>query len=60
MSSNMCSLCPLYPSNAADEEDSVDLGGRRIIKKKNININTPSPPILNNISHTLIQSYKRT
>ncbi len=25
---------PLYTSDAADEEDSVDLGGRRIIKKK--------------------------
>ncbi len=24
----------LYTSDAADEEDSVDLGGRRIIKKK--------------------------
>eukprot|EP00658_Telonema_sp_P-2_P059627 TRINITY_DN48747_c0_g1_i1.p1 TRINITY_DN48747_c0_g1~~TRINITY_DN48747_c0_g1_i1.p1 ORF type:complete len:122 (-),score=20.82 TRINITY_DN48747_c0_g1_i1:27-392(-) len=34
-----CSLCCsysclLYTSDAADEEDSVDLGGRRIIKKK--------------------------
>ena len=29
----MCS-CLLYTSDAADEEDSVDLGGRRIIKKK--------------------------
>eukprot|EP00658_Telonema_sp_P-2_P055495 TRINITY_DN4410_c0_g2_i2.p2 TRINITY_DN4410_c0_g2~~TRINITY_DN4410_c0_g2_i2.p2 ORF type:complete len:153 (+),score=37.86 TRINITY_DN4410_c0_g2_i2:134-592(+) len=26
--------CLLYTSDAADEEDSVDLGGRRIIKKK--------------------------
>ena len=24
--------CLLYTSDAADEEDSVDLGGRRIIK----------------------------
>eukprot|EP00658_Telonema_sp_P-2_P059726 TRINITY_DN4885_c0_g1_i3.p1 TRINITY_DN4885_c0_g1~~TRINITY_DN4885_c0_g1_i3.p1 ORF type:complete len:114 (-),score=13.24 TRINITY_DN4885_c0_g1_i3:76-417(-) len=31
----MC--CLLYTSDAADEEDSVDLGGRRIIKKKNKN-----------------------
>eukprot|EP00658_Telonema_sp_P-2_P049967 TRINITY_DN38039_c0_g1_i1.p1 TRINITY_DN38039_c0_g1~~TRINITY_DN38039_c0_g1_i1.p1 ORF type:complete len:111 (-),score=26.63 TRINITY_DN38039_c0_g1_i1:71-403(-) len=32
--------CLLYTSDAADEEDSVDLGGRRIIKKKkNINEN---------------------
>src|SRR5674536_172425 len=27
--------CLLYTSDAADEEDSVDLGGRRIIKKQN-------------------------
>eukprot|EP00658_Telonema_sp_P-2_P043755 TRINITY_DN31647_c0_g1_i2.p2 TRINITY_DN31647_c0_g1~~TRINITY_DN31647_c0_g1_i2.p2 ORF type:complete len:190 (-),score=38.46 TRINITY_DN31647_c0_g1_i2:64-633(-) len=31
-----CRDCLLYTSDAADEEDSVDLGGRRIIKKKNI------------------------
>src|SRR5674536_220210 len=30
--------CLLYTSDAADEEDSVDLGGRRIIKKKKIKI----------------------
>src|SRR5674536_273787 len=30
----MCDTCLLYTSDAADEEDSVDLGGRRIIKKK--------------------------
>ena len=29
--------CLLYTSDAADEEDSVDLGGRRIIKKKMLN-----------------------
>src|SRR5674536_231962 len=29
-----CTPCLLYTSDAADEEDSVDLGGRRIIKKK--------------------------
>ena len=27
-------ICLLYTSDAADEEDSVDLGGRRIIKQK--------------------------
>ena len=27
-------FCLLYTSDAADEEDSVDLGGRRLIKKK--------------------------
>ena len=28
--------CLLYTSDAADERSSVDLGGRRIIKKKNL------------------------
>ena len=32
--SNIAISCLLYTSDAADEEDSVDLGGRRIIKKK--------------------------
>ena len=31
----MC--CLLYTSDAADERSSVDLGGRRIIKKKKKN-----------------------
>ena len=30
------SFCLLYTSDAADERSSVDLGGRRIIKKKKI------------------------
>ena len=30
-------LCLLYTSDAADERSSVDLGGRRIIKKKKKN-----------------------
>ena len=30
------STCLLYTSDAADERSSVDLGGRRIIKKKNM------------------------
>ena len=29
-------VCLLYTSDAADERSSVDLGGRRIIKKKDI------------------------
>ena len=29
--------CLLYTSDAADERSSVDLGGRRIIKKKTMN-----------------------
>ena len=32
----LLSVCLLYTSDAADERSSVDLGGRRIIKKKNI------------------------
>ena len=31
--------CLLYTSDAADERSSVDLGGRRIIKKKKHDIN---------------------
>src|SRR5664279_3049230 len=34
MHPEVVSDCLLYTSDAADEEDSVDLGGRRIIKKK--------------------------
>ncbi len=33
LSSRKRKHCLLYTSDAADEEDSVDLGGRRIIKK---------------------------
>ena len=32
--------CLLYTSDAADERSSVDLGGRRIIKKKNMSNTT--------------------
>ena len=31
-------VCLLYTSDAADERSSVDLGGRRIIKKKTYQI----------------------
>src|SRR5678815_30578 len=34
-------VCPLYTSDAADERSSVDLGGRRIIKKKNVTVGVP-------------------
>ena len=34
-SSERAPACLLYTSDAADERSSVDLGGRRIIKKKN-------------------------
>ena len=33
--SDLNSYCLLYTSDAADERSRVDLGGRRIIKKKN-------------------------
>ena len=33
-------VCLLYTSDAADERSSVDLGGRRIIKKKKNNTHT--------------------
>ena len=32
-------ICLLYTSDAADERSSVDLGGRRIIKKKKLWMN---------------------
>ena len=35
MSKRISITCLLYTSDAADERSSVDLGGRRIIKKKN-------------------------
>ena len=34
VANNELELCLLYTSDAADERSSVDLGGRRIIKKK--------------------------
>ena len=36
LKNNIFLPCLLYTSDAADERSSVDLGGRRIIKKKNI------------------------
>ena len=35
-------ICLLYTSDAADERSSVDLGGRRIIKKKKHDTHTES------------------
>ena len=34
ITSGECKVCLLYTSDAADERSSVDLGGRRIIKKE--------------------------
>ena len=41
------SACLLYTSDAADERSSVDLGGRRIIKKKKQQKNDTHPSIIN-------------
>ena len=35
--------CLLYTSDAADERSSVDLGGRRIIKKKKVETKSSRP-----------------
>eukprot|EP00658_Telonema_sp_P-2_P053970 TRINITY_DN42795_c0_g1_i2.p1 TRINITY_DN42795_c0_g1~~TRINITY_DN42795_c0_g1_i2.p1 ORF type:complete len:135 (-),score=26.55 TRINITY_DN42795_c0_g1_i2:11-415(-) len=40
--------CLLYTSDAADEEDSVDLGGRRIIKKKKKEMRTDVSVLMKN------------
>ena len=47
--------CLLYTSDAADERSSVDLGGRRIIKKKKqyIDDHTRQDKKRNNISHNV-------
>ena len=42
--------CLLYTSDAADERSSVDLGGRRIIKKKNYDADPEHETSLNNTS----------
>ena len=34
LAAHVLQACLLYTSDAADERSSVDLGGRRIIKKK--------------------------
>ena len=39
MDQHIHNACLLYTSDAADERSSVDLGGRRIIKKKKIRYN---------------------
>ena len=40
LEAEQCMVCLLYTSDAADERSSVDLGGRRIIKKKQLPQNT--------------------
>ena len=46
-----CVRCLLYTSDAADERSSVDLGGRRIIKKQTPPTHPP-PPTAHRITHT--------
>ena len=38
--------CLLYTSDAADERSSVDLGGRRILKKQQIDMNVADASII--------------
>ena len=46
-------VCLLYTSDAADERSSVDLGGRRIIKKKK-STDSQSGPLLHYIARTRV------
>ena len=46
-------VCLLYTSDAADERSSVDLGGRRIIKKKNRTYISSDGSIKKEISHKI-------
>ena len=50
--------CLLYTSDAADERSSVDLGGRRIIKKKN-NIDTRCDTERQTLTITITQKIMR-
>ena len=49
-SNALFSYCLLYTSDAADERSSVDLGGRRIIKKKNYRRNRSCRVLRENIT----------
>ena len=44
-------LCLLYTSDAADERSSVDLGGRRIIKKKKNQLKSAADSIQQTLSY---------
>ena len=50
--------CLLYTSDAADERSSVDLGGRRIIKKKNKHTKTSRRDVTNKTSRTAYNVYR--
>ena len=49
-------ICLLYTSDAADERSSVDLGGRRIIKKKkyNLSIDAHQSTPDNTVEHSML------
>mgnify|MGYP003381056327 CR=1 FL=1 len=49
--------CLLYTSDAADERSSVDLGGRRIIKKKNELQSCVSVTLSTNIAEIRLDHY---
>ena len=51
--------CLLYTSDAADERSSVDLGGRRIIKKKKKTENTRTGRELNYTTEELAVTIER-
>ena len=51
--------CLLYTSDAADERSSVDLGGRRIIKKKQQEERKWDVVVGENIRYTTRGSYNR-
>ena len=51
--------CLLYTSDAADDLLCVDLGGRRIIKKKNIT-HKNNKPLIDKHTHTQVQSTRIT
>ena len=55
--------CLLYTSDAADERSSVDLGGRRIIKKKKESDKRRGSDVKKadvNVKHTVIKSITDT
>ena len=53
----MISFCLLYTSDAADERSSVDLGGRRIIKKKTDTHTRALTSISQRIAHLQIKRH---
>ena len=52
-------ICLLYTSDAADERSSVDLGGRRIIKKKKNQSNSVTHIVSLQITHIVIDERRR-